>query len=155
MRRAAAIAAVIALAPPAWAQAGASAPAPAQPTAPAAVEPAQRQAATSYRSFLALDPTDDAPRARALLAQPAPAPRRSRTLLLTLGGGALMAVGAGAFFGARSRSERATLHNERHVAYDVTQRENEMIDDAHRANLLFAVAAALAAAGAALFVLEF
>lgn len=114
------------------------------------------RAAKAFRSFVALAPQDPrAPRARALLAQLVPPSRRPPTLLLTLGGGGLMAIGAGAFFGARSRSERAALHSQPHAPYDVTQRENGMVDDAHRANLLFIVGGALAAAGAALFVLEF
>ena len=113
------------------------------------------EAAASYRAFLVRRPRDPrAPRARELLAQVAPASRRPRTMLLALGGGAAMAVGAGAFFGRRSHQERVALHSQLHGSYDVTQRENGLVDDAHRANLFFVVGAALAAAGVTLFLLE-
>jgi len=93
----------------------------------------------------------------AAVARPLPAPPAQRQRLYTwvAGGATVVALGAGAMFGLKSKSGASDLESKAHTRAEIDRLSEAVKSDAGKANLLFGVGAALAVATGALFVLRF
>jgi tetratricopeptide (TPR) repeat protein len=86
---------------------------------------------------------------------PPPEQPKQRVFTWVAAGGAAVAVGIGAGFGARASSTKSSLQQTSHTGAEVVALQTDEQSDARKANAAFAVAAALAVVAATFFVIEF
>jgi tetratricopeptide (TPR) repeat protein len=124
----------------------APAPVPATPTVAVVTKPAPVAAPKSAAPAVALvTPPKD----------PGPPKEPGRLWTWVAAGAAVVAIGSGVAFGLQSKSTADSISGSAHSGAEVSQMNDDLASQAHKANLLIGVGAGLAAVSAAFFVLHY
>jgi tetratricopeptide (TPR) repeat protein len=122
------------------------APAPATPTVAVVTKP------------LSATPPKSAAPAVAIVTQPkgpGPPQEPARVWTWVAAGAAVVAIGGGLAFGLQSKSTGDSISGSGHTGAEVSQMNDDLASQAHKANLLIGVGVGLAAVSAAFFVLHY